>query len=351
MDVPVVSPAVAVAPRVIAGAAMLGAVVLGAAVLTLASGGISGVTDVLTGGGLFPVIAGVLAALLLAGLAPLAATRPIPTAVVVALALLPFWVGDALALYSLMGMGEAPTDPAMAAMLMADGVSHYLHAHLAGATFSAAIASCLAVGLALAAIARPASERQRGAFVGLGLGVAILMLVGLAAVASLVAGAGMSALLLPGFVAFCGLCALPIAGAAASADRRAAELAAGAALAVSLALMCAAPVISAKSMIEVFQVIPMVAAEDREALLMQANTEIQQSFFVVLMLFGASLLVPALFAAHAARSGRLAVGSYVGGAVAGGLVLITVLVHIVVAAVAPSMVPGLDPIAVGAMIP
>lgn len=350
-DAPGIAPAVAVAPRVVAAAAMLGSVVLGAVVLALASDGISELTDVLAEGGLLPVIVGVIAALVLAGLVPLAATRSVPTALAFGLTLSPFWIGDALGLHSLMGLGETPTDPTMATTLMAQGVSHYLHAHLAGATFSAAIAISLAAGLALAAIARPAGERQRGALVGLGLGTVLLVLVGGAAVALLLTDAGLGPALLPGFAAFCALCVLPIAGAAAGADRRGAELAAGSALAVSLALMCAAPAFSAKSMIDVFQVIPMAAVEDRAVLLLQANAEIQLSFFVVLALFGLSLLVPALFAAHAARSGRLAVGSYVGGAVASGLVLITILVHVVVAAVAPTMVPGLDPIAVAAMIP
>jgi hypothetical protein len=330
---------------------MLGGSALGALVLMLASGGTRELIDVVSEGGLVPVIVGVLAALLLAGLVPLAATRAVPTALVVAVTLSPFWVGDALALYHLVRLGEAPSDPSMAAVLTAEGVSHYLNAHLAGATFSGALATSLAAGLALAAIARPASERQAGALVGLALGAVVLLLVGGAAVVSLVSGAGLGAVSFPVFVGLSALGTLSIAGAAASADRRAAELAAGAALAVSLALMCAAPLGSAHSMIEVFQVIPMAAFEDRASVLFQANVEIQQGFFVMLMVFGASLLVPVLLAARAARSGRLAGGSYVGGAAAAGLVLTTILLHIVVAAVAPTMVPGLDPIAVAAMIP
>lgn len=331
------------APRVAAALVACGAWATSVTLPLLA--GLEPALHPLQGGALLPLAVSVLAGLALAVLVPLAVDRPIPTGLLIALALGPLVAGEVMGLRAAAALQDTAGDPA----LIAQHVRAYLLAHHGGASASMVLATGLSISLALASIAHPHAERREGAILGVGLGL-VLVSVCLLAGLSLILEQSASPIYRSFVVALFGVPALGLAGAGASV-RRARELASGAALALSVALMCAPLASSAAAMFEGFMLVGSAAPEVRVSILFAANAEIQRGLFVGLMVFAGSLLAPALFSMHAHRGRALRVGAYVGGAVSTALVGLVLLAHVVVSALAPAILPGDAAIAVPALIP
>jgi hypothetical protein len=334
-------------PKVLAStSALLGGLLIGPGILVAAADGPRGPAELLQDGGLLPFGLAALCALVLAALVPFVPGRRVPTALLVAIALLPWLVGDIAALLAAGGLASAVGEPdaAVRAMRVVERIYAYFSGHLAGALASLGLFAGLAPALGWASIA-PAGERRwlPGALTGGGLAVLGALFVALVGLVGHLLGASASMLWVQGLALLTAMGPLVLAGMGAAAnERRSLELAAGSSLAGAALLACAVPVTSALGAVEAFRALAYADPEARAELMATAAVEVVTLFGVGAAAALAGFAVPAALAGWAHRSGTLDRSSYTGGAVAAGLVLGMLVFHLASAFLARALAGPLD---------
>ncbi len=326
-------------------ATLLGGFVLAPLALVLALGSPEEAVYALREGGMLPFGVGLLVSLVLAVLVPIAATRQLPIAVLVGLTLLPWLTGCVMALVAASGLARAANfEPSMRAMMVAQGVSGYVQGHFVGALTSCAVGAAVLGGLGWATFAFPgARERRDGAALGIGLVGVLVFVAALTMGAAVAVGLSVQLTVFTTAVILAALGPVLIGSIGASINaRRPQELGVATALFASVLITCAAAANSSAALNEGFRALASVDAESR---LMIAEILAEECWKVFLLGVGAaalSALIPAAAALRAHRSGALARGSYVGGAIAAAVLLAMLAFHIGTSLAARTMAPDVD---------
>lgn len=323
-------------------ATLAGGFVLAPAAIVAAAGSVENGFRAIQDGGWAPFLVGVAITLVLAVLVPLAATR-VPTALLIALTLLPWFVGCITALLASLELADvAALDPSRRATMLALGITQYMQGHLTGALTSGGIGAGVLAGLSWGTHTY-AGERQAAQGAGLGLALAFA----LALIAALCTGVALGLSLGVGALAF--TLAAVVAGAgpmligsvgASLSSTRAQELGAATALFATLLLACACTANSTLMSAAGLSAIAGADPASRTALLTSMHHESTTTFALGLVAFALALSVPAAAAYRAHRSTKLTRGSYIGGSISLAVLLAMLAFHIATSFAAQAMNPS-----------